>query len=35
MNWIEVPAGKYSLLEGKAKKSHCQIELVVRFVMNK
>jgi hypothetical protein len=30
MNWIEVPAGKYSLLKGKDKKSHCQIELYVR-----
>jgi DNA polymerase delta subunit 1 len=30
MNWIEVPAGKYSLLKGKDKKSHCQIELSVR-----
>lgn len=33
MNWIEVPAGKYSLLKGKAKKSHCQIELSVRYDM--
>ncbi|PIL25090.1 hypothetical protein GSI_12979 [Ganoderma sinense ZZ0214-1] len=31
MNWIEVPAGKYSILQGKAKKSHCQIELSVRW----
>lgn len=31
MNWIEVPAGKYSLLKGKEKKSHCQIELSVRY----
>jgi DNA polymerase delta subunit 1 len=30
MNWIEVPGGKYSLLKGKEKKSHCQIELSVR-----
>lgn len=31
MNWIEVPAGKYKLLTGKNKKSHCQIELNVRY----
>jgi hypothetical protein len=31
MNWIEVPAGKYSLLKGNHKKSHCQIELSVRY----
>jgi hypothetical protein len=31
MNWIEVPPGKYSLLKGKDKKSHCQIELSVRY----
>lgn len=31
MNWIEVPAGKYSLLKGKDKKSNCQIELYVRY----
>lgn len=30
MNWIEVPAGKYKMVEGKDKKSHCQIELAVR-----
>ncbi len=31
MNWIEVPAGKYSLLKGRDKKSLCQIELSVRY----
>ncbi len=31
MNWIEVPAGKYTLLKGKDKKSHCQIELSVKY----
>lgn len=31
MNWIEIPAGKYTLLKGKAKKSSCQIELLVRY----
>ncbi|KAI0255835.1 DNA polymerase family B-domain-containing protein, partial [Lactifluus subvellereus] len=30
MNWIEVPAGKYTLLKSKDKKSHCQIELSVK-----
>lgn len=30
MNWIEIPAGKYTLLKGKEKKSSCQIELLVR-----
>ena len=32
MNWIEVPAGQYTILEGKNKRSRCQIELAVRFV---
>lgn len=32
MNWIEVPAGKYMINKGKAKKSQCQIELTVRSV---
>ena len=32
MNWIEIPAGQYTLLEGKDRKSHCQIELSVRQV---
>ncbi|CDO75821.1 hypothetical protein BN946_scf184951.g19 [Trametes cinnabarina] len=31
MNWIEVPAGQYSILKGKDKRSHCQIELMVRW----
>ena len=31
MNWIEIPAGKYTLLKGKEKKSSCQIELLVRY----
>ncbi|KAI0077717.1 hypothetical protein K474DRAFT_1661299 [Panus rudis PR-1116 ss-1] len=31
MNWIEVPAGKYQLHEGKKKRSRCQIELSVRW----
>ncbi|KAH9967292.1 DNA polymerase family B-domain-containing protein [Russula dissimulans] len=31
MNWIEVPPGKYTLLKGKEKKSHCQIEFSVRY----
>ena len=30
MNWVEVPAGKYSILQGKDKKSHCQIEISVK-----
>ncbi|KAJ6624961.1 DNA polymerase family B-domain-containing protein [Mycena sp. CBHHK59/15] len=29
MNWIEVPAKKYSILSGKSKKSHCQLEISV------
>lgn len=33
MNWIEVPAGKYKLVTGKKKRSQCQIELSVRFVL--
>lgn len=31
MNWLEFPAGKYSLLKGKDKKSQCQIELSIRY----
>lgn len=31
MNWIEVPAGAYKLLEGNSKKSSCQIEFTVRY----
>ncbi|TFK39414.1 DNA polymerase family B-domain-containing protein [Crucibulum laeve] len=31
MNWIEVPAGKYKLLSGQSKRSHCQIEFRVRW----
>ena len=33
MNWLEFPAGKYSLLKGKDKKSQCQIELSIRYYM--
>ncbi|KAJ7089671.1 DNA polymerase family B-domain-containing protein [Mycena belliarum] len=31
MNWIEVPAKKYTFLSEKAKKSHCQIEISVKY----
>ncbi|KAK7031378.1 DNA polymerase [Favolaschia claudopus] len=31
MNWIEVPAGKYTIHEGKQKKSHCQLEISVKY----
>ncbi|KAJ7035657.1 DNA polymerase family B-domain-containing protein [Mycena alexandri] len=31
MNWIEVPAKKYAMLTGKDKKSHCQLEISVRY----
>ena len=30
MNWIEVPAGSYTLIPESKKRSHCQIELSVR-----
>ncbi|KAI0705141.1 DNA polymerase family B-domain-containing protein [Cytidiella melzeri] len=30
MNWIEVPKGKYTVLE-EGKKSHCQLEIQVRW----
>lgn len=33
MNWIEVPAGKYTLLDGPKKKSTCQIEMDVPSVI--
>ncbi|KAJ7460613.1 DNA polymerase family B-domain-containing protein [Mycena latifolia] len=31
MNWIEIPAKKYTILSDKAKKSHCQLEISVRY----
>ncbi|KAI8974553.1 DNA polymerase family B-domain-containing protein [Trametes punicea] len=31
MNWIELPAGQYTILQGKDKRSHCQLELTVRW----
>jgi hypothetical protein len=34
MNWIEVPPGKYKLLKGKERKSHCQIELSVKYAIH-
>ena len=33
MNWIEVPKGTYKILEKKEKKSHCQLEIVVKSVL--
>ena len=33
MNWIEIPAGRYKLLTGANKKSFCQIEFSVRYVL--
>jgi DNA polymerase delta subunit 1 len=32
MNWIEIPAGKYSLVADDKKRSLCQLELTVRYV---
>ncbi|RDB23547.1 DNA polymerase delta catalytic subunit [Hypsizygus marmoreus] len=31
MNWIEVPAGKYSIVSDAGKRSHCQLEINVRY----
>ncbi|KAF7770588.1 hypothetical protein Agabi119p4_6562 [Agaricus bisporus var. burnettii] len=31
MNWIEVPPGKYKLVTSQHKRSHCQIELRMRY----
>ncbi|CAK5273856.1 unnamed protein product [Mycena citricolor] len=31
MNWVEIPANKYTILSGKEKQSRCQIELNVRY----
>ncbi|TFK74920.1 hypothetical protein BDN72DRAFT_832633 [Pluteus cervinus] len=31
MNWVEVPPGKYEVVEGSAKKSACQIEITMRY----
>ncbi|KAG7093781.1 DNA-directed DNA polymerase delta [Marasmius oreades] len=31
MNWIEVPAGKYKLVAREKKKSHCQIEIEMKW----
>lgn len=34
MNWIEVPAGKYHVMSDNGKRSGCQIEFSMRFVLN-
>ncbi|KAJ7224475.1 DNA polymerase family B-domain-containing protein [Mycena pura] len=31
MNWIEVPAKKYTVLSEKDRKSHCQLEINVKY----
>ncbi|KAK2465669.1 hypothetical protein APHAL10511_002213 [Amanita phalloides] len=31
MNWIQVPAGKYKIVSEKSKKSHCQLEITMRY----
>ncbi|KAJ7256388.1 hypothetical protein C8J57DRAFT_1235762 [Mycena rebaudengoi] len=31
MNWIEIPAGKYSIVPSHQRKSVCQLEVVVRY----
>lgn len=32
MNWIEFPLGKYEVLDGKNKRSLCQIEVSAQYV---
>lgn len=34
MNWIEVPAGKYSIVASDKQRSYSQLELNVRFVIS-
>ncbi|KAF8629100.1 hypothetical protein AX15_003585 [Amanita polypyramis BW_CC] len=31
MNWIEVTAGKYSIVSPNKKKSHCQLEIIMSY----
>ncbi|KIL65558.1 hypothetical protein M378DRAFT_161875 [Amanita muscaria Koide BX008] len=31
MNWIEVPAGKYQVVDKDSKKSHCQLEITMSY----
>ncbi|EJT46496.1 hypothetical protein A1Q1_04928 [Trichosporon asahii var. asahii CBS 2479] len=31
MNWVEVPAGKYSVLRGSEKRSRCQLEFTMHY----
>ncbi|KAJ7223715.1 hypothetical protein C8J57DRAFT_1253427 [Mycena rebaudengoi] len=31
MNWIEIPAGKYSIVPSHQRKSVCQLEVVIRY----
>lgn len=33
MNWIEVPAGKYKIFSESARRSQCQIEITMRYVI--
>ena len=33
MNWIEVPPGKYNILSDAARRSQCQIEFSMRYVL--
>jgi DNA polymerase delta subunit 1 len=30
MNWVEVPASKYTVLHGGDKWSHCQLEVMLK-----
>lgn len=34
MNWIEVPAGKYTFVDKEKRKSTCQIEIDVPYVIS-
>ncbi|KAF8801312.1 hypothetical protein BYT27DRAFT_7198397 [Phlegmacium glaucopus] len=31
MNWVEIPAGKYSIAHPDFRRSHCQLEITVRY----
>ena len=31
MNWVEIPAGKYTITPADSRRSHCQLEVTVRW----
>ncbi|TXT04989.1 hypothetical protein VHUM_03809 [Vanrija humicola] len=31
MNWVEAPAGRYEVVHGSEKRSHCQLEVILNY----